>query len=201
MTLYSYVIARDYGFAPNPFHGVCTLATCKQVLRRVAKVGDWIVGTGSAEYRRTGQLICAMRVSEIMSFEDYWTDPRFLCKRPDLTGSLMQAYGDNIYSRDVGDPWKQIDSHHSLPGGEINSENVADDTKTNRVLIAQEFWYYGSNALLIPATFRGEGDANICAHRGHKRNFRTGLVEAFLDWLADQPSGCVGRPDRWPRWP
>lgn len=26
---YSYVVARDFGFAPNPFNGFLTLATCK----------------------------------------------------------------------------------------------------------------------------------------------------------------------------
>lgn len=133
-----------------------------------------------------------------MSFEDYWVDPRFLVKRPDLTGSRMQAFGDNIYSRDGSGQWVQLDSHHRLPGGEINPANVKDDTQTNRVLIANEFWYYGADAILIPAEFRGNGEANICAHRGHKKNFVPGLVERFLAWLEDQPSGCLGRPDRWP---
>ena len=44
--VYMYVVDRDFGFAPNPFHGFCTLATCKPRTRRVAKVGDWIVGMG-----------------------------------------------------------------------------------------------------------------------------------------------------------
>ena len=47
MTIYSYVVARDYGFAPNPFYGCCTLATCKPIIRRMAQVGDWVIGTGS----------------------------------------------------------------------------------------------------------------------------------------------------------
>ena len=29
MTLYSYIVKHDNGFAPNPFHGFCTLACCK----------------------------------------------------------------------------------------------------------------------------------------------------------------------------
>ena len=41
--LYLYVVDRDFGFAPNPFHGVCTLATCKPKIRKFAKVGDWII--------------------------------------------------------------------------------------------------------------------------------------------------------------
>jgi hypothetical protein len=41
-------VARDYGFAPNPFFGVCTLATCKPKIRKAAAIGDWVVGTGSS---------------------------------------------------------------------------------------------------------------------------------------------------------
>ena len=44
MKLYSYILTHDTGFSPNPFFGYCTLACCKPDIRRVAKVGDWIVG-------------------------------------------------------------------------------------------------------------------------------------------------------------
>lgn len=168
--------------------------------RRVASVGDWVIATGSAKYHRTGHLVSAMRVTETMTFDDYWTDPRFQAKRPDLQGSRMQAFGDNIYSRDANGDWLQLDSHHSLPGGVINSANVADDTQTNRVLLSDEVWYFGASARLIPAAFRGEGPANICAHRGHKKNFAPELVDGFLAWLHDHPGGAwadpiAGRPD------
>ncbi len=198
MALYSYVIVRDYGFAPNPFHGYCTLATCKHVTRRVASVGDWVIGTGSARRHKTGHLICAMRIAETIAFDAYWADPRFALKRPDLTGSRMRAYGDNIYHHAPEGDWVQEDSHHSLPGGEINQINLDDDTKTDRVLISDEFWYFGRNAPLIPAQFRGTGSENICASRGHKKNFVPEFVNDFLDWLRQHEPGCTGRPERWP---
>ena len=47
MKLYSYIVAHDGGFAPNPFWGYCTLANCKPKIRQTAKVGDWIVGLSS----------------------------------------------------------------------------------------------------------------------------------------------------------
>jgi len=95
MKVYSYVVARDYGFAPNPFFGYCTLATCKPVIRRVARAGDWIVGTGSAEHGRQDYIVFAMRVTEVEAFDDFWEDPRFKRKRPNLRGSNKQAFGDN----------------------------------------------------------------------------------------------------------
>ena len=63
--LYSYIIARDYGFAPNPFYGFCTLATCKPNIRKSASVGDWVIGTGTKKKNRDGHLVFAMRVTEV----------------------------------------------------------------------------------------------------------------------------------------
>lgn len=132
MRLHSYVIRRDYGFAPNPFHGVCTLATCKKLIRRYANVGDWVVATGSAQYNRGGQLVCAMKISETMSFDDYWDGSRFQLKKPVMNGSRMMGYGDNIYHHGPRGDWLQADSHHSLEGGVVNPKNLNDDTETNR---------------------------------------------------------------------
>jgi len=46
--LYTYCIPFDDDAAPNPYWGLCTLVICKPVIRRTANIGDWIVGTGSA---------------------------------------------------------------------------------------------------------------------------------------------------------
>jgi hypothetical protein len=198
MRLHSYVIRRDYGFAPNPFHGMCSLATCKKLIRRHAHVGDWVIATGSAQYERAGQLVCAMKVSETMSFDGYWSDPRFQAKKPVINGSRMMGYGDNIYHHAPDGGWVQADSHHSLEGGVANPKNLNDDTETDRVLIADEFWYFGSSAPTIPPQLRGDGKADICVGRGHKVNFVDGLVDEFVAWVTSLPSGCRGRPDRWP---
>jgi Nucleotide modification associated domain 2 len=77
MRVYSYVIDHDLGFAPNPFHGICTLAACKPKIRQYAEVGDYIVGTGSRPNGGLGRLIYWMRIDEIIDFDRYWSDPRF----------------------------------------------------------------------------------------------------------------------------
>ena len=91
MPAYIYVVARDFGFAPNPFHGYCTLATCKPIIRRVAKVGDWVVGVGGKDLDATGRLIFAMQVTETMSFNDYWSSPEYRDKRPVRNGRLVKS--------------------------------------------------------------------------------------------------------------
>lgn len=184
MNLYSYVVRFDFGFAPNPFHGHCTLATCKPKIRSAAKIGDWVVGTGAKDkYKRTGRLIYAMKVDEKLSFDDYWNDRRFTAKRPVLNGSLKQMYGDNIYHR-AGDEWLQANSHHSLEDGSPNHEHVKRDTGTNWVLIAKRFVYFGSSAILIPEHLKsfGPDDEKLCARRGHRRVSRE-LATAFEEWI------------------
>ena len=48
MRLYSYVVASDSGFAPNPFWRILTLACCKPKMRLTAKPGDLLVGLAGA---------------------------------------------------------------------------------------------------------------------------------------------------------
>nr|VFJ59871.1 MAG: hypothetical protein BECKDK2373B_GA0170837_10879 [Candidatus Kentron sp. DK] len=117
MKLFSYIVAHDYGFAPNPFFGVCTLATCKPIIRRTATIGDWIIGTGSSKNRKQGSIVYVMRITEKMTFNEYWRDERFLRKRPNLRGSKKQAFGDNIYFKDHSGHWQQLNSHHSNKDG------------------------------------------------------------------------------------
>lgn len=193
MKLYSYIIPRDYGFAPNPFNGYCTLATCKQVIRNTAQVGDWVIGTGSkSTHNIPGRLIYAMRVSEKLEFNDYWNDSRFQVKKPHMNCSLKQAFGDNIYHFDkVANQWFQENSHHSYENGTINYNNLNRDTKHPFVLISNHFFYFGSNNVKIPDSL-----ISVCATtQGHKSNHDPRLVKGFIKWLERrfQP-GLIGNP-------
>lgn len=200
MRLFSYVVARDYGFAPNPFHGNCTLATCKPIIRRVAEIGDWVVGTGSSKRNRKGFLVYAMRVTEAMTFNEYWTDDRFARKRPNLRGSKKQAFGDNIYFKGDAVEWEQQDSHHSYQNGAPNPLNIQNDTQTDRVLISTDYAYWGGSGPKIPQALRDYGGLDICALRNHKSNFPEALMNEFLAWFyALDESGYCGAPLDWPR--
>ena len=80
MNCFRYKIEHDWGFAPNPFHGTLTLATCKGDIRGCKELrnGDWIVGFGSKSMGNLGKMIYCMRVDEMMSFDQYYNDPRFI---------------------------------------------------------------------------------------------------------------------------
>lgn len=193
--LFSYVVARDYGFAPNPFQGYCTLATCKPDIRKAAKLGDWIVGTGSKKNDLGRHIVYAMCVTEAMTFNEYWSDSRFRSKRPDMHSSISRAFGDNICHRDRSGCWYQHDSHHSFADRTTNRTNIVRDTKANRVLVSDDFIYWGGSGPEIPL-FSGH---DICKNgQGYKRKFPADVIDEFIDWIRNfNDRGCIGDPLDW----
>ena len=201
MRLFSYVVARDYGFAPNPFYGFCTLCTCKPVIRRVASVGDWIVGTGSKRRQRETQLVFGMLVTEALTLDEYWSDPRFENKQPNLYGSKKQAFGDNIYHRDTNGQWLQENSHHSHDDGTPNRKNIDHDTKVDRVLISDDYIYFGGAGPQIPAQFT-HSDNDLRAGRGRRSKFPSWFVAEVVSWIRSlEAAGYVREPLDWARTP
>ena len=194
--LRSYVVAYDSGFAPNPFNGFCTLATCKPAIREHANIGDWIIGTGSDRkgVRRGGFLVYAMRVEEVLSFQNYWADPRFLKKRPNLFGSYRMACGDNIYSpKPNGNGFDQLNSYHSQSDGSPCQKHIKRDTSVNRVLISKNFAYFGAEGPKIPKLLRDAGI--VLKGRGRRKIADDTIIEYFETWFAGlHGSGYRGRP-------
>ena len=176
---YSYVVARDYGFAPNPFWGVLTLATCKPKIRKNANVGDYVIGHSTAS--DGNKLIFIMKVGRIISFDEYWNSVEFEIKKPVMNGSLIRKYGDNIYHHNDEGEWIQEDSHHSLENGIVNKDNLNRDTSaTDNVLIANDFIYLGNSRIDFPEEFKDL----ICTHIGHKVVDEKN-AKALWDYLVD----------------
>lgn len=194
--LHSYIVARDYGFAPNPFYGYCTLATCKPNIRKAAVIGDWVVGTGSKTKQRDGHLVYVMQVSEVMTLDEYWRDPCFQNKRPDMRASMKKAFGDNIYHRNIDNgSWRQADSHHTLKDGAVNIHNLRRDTSVDKMLVSDDFIYFGGTGPQIP-TFQ---EKNIVhSGIGHSNKFPEKVVEEFVEWIRSlNRTGYCGPPLDW----
>ncbi|WP_415810480.1 hypothetical protein [Litorimonas haliclonae] len=194
-TLHSYIVAYDSGFAPNPFHGFCTLATCKPEIRKHAAIGDWIIGTGSNRVgiRRGGFLVHAMRVTEAITFSEYWNDPRFEKKKPNLCASYRMACGDNIYCPNEVGGWSQKNSYHSSSDGEPVKKHIDRDTSVNRVLISDDFIYYGAEGPEFPNNLKAAG--LVLAGRGRKKITAEPVIRCFEKWLSElNDIGYQGRP-------
>ena len=196
--LYSYVLREDTGFAPNPYHGFCTLACCKPDIRRQAREGDWIIGTGSSAKGKDkgGHISYAMRVTEIMTFDEYWNDERFLAKRPNLDGDLTEACGDNLYQFDYPNGcWCRVPAYH------CDSSEMEKDTSVDRVLISDDFVYWGEKGPELP-DFCGV-DIRQVDKRGrglpkYRCNFSHAVIDEVIDrikkYQSNGQTGVCGKP-------
>ncbi|GKT00808.1 hypothetical protein AVKW3434_15485 [Acidovorax sp. SUPP3434] len=202
MKLHSYVVRYDSGFAPNPFYGYCTLATCKPPIRKSAVIGDWVVGCGSNDksVRRGGHIVYAMRVTETLDFRVYAADPRFQQKIPYRRGSRKQSCGDNIYYRNSADTeWLQRDSFHSREDGSINHDHIARDTGVDRVLVSDDFIYFGGYGPKFPDSLRDYHGLDVCkSGRGSSSFSDPELITQFIHWIRSlHASGYQSAPFEW----
>lgn len=183
MKLSAYIVRHDTGFSPNPFGGVCTLACCKPTIRRSARPGDVVVGTGSARHKLSGYLIYTMRVETVLPFEDYWE--RYPSKRPSPETAVKKR-GDNIWHRDAFGNWGGV------PGAVHDDRHRNRDLRGGNALISTQFYYFGRKAVLIPDEFR----CLIATARGHKNTYDLDAINFFWEWVkrkARRP-GRIGLP-------
>ena len=181
--LYTYVVRHDSGFAPNPYHGYCTLACCKPLIRKYARPGDWILGGGAVTKGRGAQVVFVMQVSETLTRSEYWDDPRFAAKKPRIDGSYEEWVGDNIYYEEAGD-WRQLPSLHSETGHSETGcspceDDMDKDLQVDRVLIGENFIYWGADGPFKPHFPTQPLYFGI----GHKFRYKPQLVMEFLDWV------------------
>ena len=154
MKLYSYALRTDDGAAPNPYGGLCTLAICKPAIRRTAKEGDWIVALGPTQApdsrNLSGSIVCAMKVASKLTFEEYDT----YC-REHLPNKLPQWYSGAPFERLVGDciyyPAGPVLQQRASVHG---ASSVVRDLSGKFVVLADEFYYFGDQAVELPEEFR-----------------------------------------------
>ena len=80
--------------------------------------------------------------------------------------------------------------------GHVQSDANAreEEDKSNRVLISNDFVYWGSDGPSLPP-----GLSDLIVGRGHRCNFPPEVIRAFIQWFEDQRDrGCLGTPfDGW----
>jgi len=190
MRVFSYVVVSDSGFAPNPFHGTCTLASCKPLIRRSAKSGDLIVGMSS----RCERVVYAMRVGSVLGFDAYWSDAKAAAKRPMMTtNKVRDRCGDNFYEPLPGGGFRQHPSWHSNKDGTENQRHLRRDLGGKQVLVGERFAYFGKDGPPLPSEL-----SFLRTGRGHRCKFTEGQVRAVADWFERLPQGLRSRPARWP---
>jgi hypothetical protein len=181
--IYSYVLRFDDGAAPNPFWGTCTLTICKPVIRRNAKIGDWVVGTGSKNskcndgkiYDLSDSIVYAMKISEIKSLQGYDSFCKKSLKKkiPNWrTTDWRDRMGDCIYDYTNGiDPILRKSVHREW--------NRKRDLSGLNALLSDEFYYFGEEARPIPP----ELQQIIKRNQGHRKIENLDLISKFEEWI------------------
>lgn len=155
----------DGGFAPNPFHGFLTLAICKPRIRRAAEIGDLVAGFTSKTLNKdevgSEKLIYMMKIKEIITFEEYWNRRDFNIKKPSLNKKSLKYFGDNIYEPLV----KKATKFNQFKKSDLTNfhkeiKNQKNDIKGKNVLIAENFIYFGINAIEVEKDIRPEVPRN-----------------------------------------
>ena len=190
--LFSYTLRIDDGAAPNPFHGICSLAICKPTIRRTAQVGDWIAGLGSRNASAgdlSGCLAYAMKVQKIITLAEYdqrveneWPEKIPIVTSRDLAARL----GDCIYSYASGSPHYQRAGVHSVG-------NKKADLGGLNVLLSEDFYYFGSCAVELPPHLT----PIVHQTQGHKSTANAPYVAPFEHWIRGFGGGgqIFGWPD------
>jgi putative DNA base modification enzyme with NMAD domain len=170
----------DTGYAPNITDGYCTLACCKPKIRGTARLGDWVIGTMPKRFG-ADRLSYVMRVNEALAFDEYFSDGRFVSKKPDDN----HPHGDNMYYRTEGKFIQLESSHHT-------KESLENDTQVDRMLIGSLFWYFGDSGPRIPSKLVPE---LIESGPGHKRMKDRDTIRDFVSWVSSEyRPGVLGRP-------
>ena len=185
-----YVLTTDRGFAPNPFHGWCTLLGCTPNYADAdISPGDYVAGI----FRTGGppRLVYVMEVSETFDYDDYYEDRRFEKKKPRRNGGWQERAGNNIYFLDASGSYVQDKNawFHT------SAKKVKQDLEHPVVFAGRNFAYFGENAeidktLLLPQRFHW-----CLPGRGIKYLIdESPDYDPFMTWAFSHGSGVHGLP-------
>jgi len=195
MRLFSYKLQDDTGFAPNPFWGILTLATCKPQIRKSKRVGDWIAGFTSkglcGDPVGDERLIYLMQVTEKLSLAQYFSHQTFKPKIPDLTREeFVYQAGDNIYK-------PHENGFIQLPNRNHTKDHTHHDVSGMFVLVSTRFYYFGKSPIDIPEDIRPTIPRGQSAHGSltHDHDRATQFVTLVTE---EYQIGVHDRPHTWP---
>jgi len=193
--LFSYKLHSDTGFAPNPFWGVLTLATCKPQIRKSKRAGDWIAGFTSnslcGDHVGEERLLYLMQITDKLPIAQYFLHPDFQYKIPDLTREeFVYQAGDNIYKQQDHD-FLQIPNRNHI------ENDTRHDVSGEFVLVSTWFYYFGISPIKIPENVRPAIPRGQSAHGSLTHdNERASMFVTFV--MEHYQIGVHDRPHTWP---
>tara|TARA_B100000795_G_C22660896_1_gene384041 strand:- start:113 stop:661 length:549 start_codon:yes stop_codon:yes gene_type:complete len=127
--LYSYILACDVGSAPCVERGCLSIAICKQVMRKNARVGDTIVGISGYKLGKEKKILFIATITKMVTMEEYGKSTR----------------SDSIYTSDL----------KLKPNPFHDCSNYERDLKGKNVILSKDFIYFGKNNIPVPNNLQG----------------------------------------------
>ena len=165
--------------APNPRGDFLSLATCKPVIRRCAREGDWVVANRGSP--RNDEVVWAGRISEILPVANY--------------SSKYPSRDDALYRHVDGGGSERIPGKHVWY--HRDKEQQMKDRRDNVLIFDwKSVWYFGEQSQTLPDDL-----THLIAYgQGHRVNGAQQNDEGRLKaWLASlHAPGRISSPaDGW----
>ena len=98
----------------------------------------------------------------------------------------MSRRGDNIWHANAAGLWRAV------RGALHNETHRPRDLRGKNALIAEEFYYFGREAIVVPERF----GSMLATTQGHKNTYDAALIGRFWAWLAREAPriGRIGQP-------
>ncbi|TDR31996.1 hypothetical protein [Hydromonas duriensis] len=176
--LFSYVVKDDFGCAPNPYNGYCTLAICKPAIRRIAKKGDVVVGLDCKSSGNKRRIVYCMIIDDVLTWSEYINKCKTELPFNNRIPKNNRDTGDCIWIDIADDKTKR--ALPSLSGHNGDADFASDIERGKNVLISQRFWYFGTGneyKVVLP------DDIDIIPARNHRSKTNHGFRDKFEDFI------------------
>jgi hypothetical protein len=175
--IWRYVLADDNGMAPCAEDGVLSLCCCKPMIRRSAKVGEWVIGFVPQSLGR-GRVAWVGQVSAVIPMGEY--EQRYSGRQD----AIYRLAGHGPDGREILTPLRE-DYHAS-------ERSRTRDRNGKNALIFEPFWYWGGDGVAASEEIAGLAHYYIGQTA---RNSCPEMVAALKNWVRSMsPPGVHGKP-------
>lgn len=173
MRIYRYILTSDTGMAPAIDNEVVSLATCKPVIRRCARPGDWVIGF-LASPAPSGMVAWAGCVTRSISIGDYQRE--------------FHDRSDAVYAQRQDGSFRRLRRHYHREPGQMEKDVSGPALLFDRATT----WYFGDRPQMLPDSL-----SHLAARgQGHRVNgVESSDPAKLLAWLQSlSRPGIHGQP-------
>ena len=160
MRVFTYKIQGDCGAAPCVENTLWSLAICKPVIRKIAVIGDIIIGISGNKLKiGKNKIIFIAEITNVLTIRNYAIN--------------HSERSDCIYTENL----------QLIPNKFHNCGSVKTDLGGKNVLLSTNFIYYGNKYISVP-----EDLSEIIPGRGHQSDKNKPYIENIVNFFIKEKS-------------